>query len=193
MEQIFSLQTMIINSGVEEGGESALPLLESQKCWKTSRPTCTGNLHDPTPHRQEAPACSPMAAAIHPGQPMALDPCELPATPPQLQYPEHIIQLVGRLYGAQPAPACAATVEPGELAQPFLCPLSSPHSTQYTSSVAPDHSKGWDKARKRVEGLLLATVCHRPKAQQRDTAKVLEMGHHRVSATKKNLQEILNI
>lgn len=58
---------------------------------------------------------------------------------------------------------------PGSWLNPSsLCPLSSPHSTQYTSSVVPDHSKGWDKARKRVGGLLLATVCHRPKAQQRD-------------------------
>lgn len=82
MEQIFSLQTMIINGGVEEWGGSALPLRESQKCWKTGRPICTGNLHGPTPHRQGAPACSPMAAAIHPPQPVALDLCELPATAP---------------------------------------------------------------------------------------------------------------
>lgn len=50
MEQILSPQTMIINSGVKECRGSALPLLESQKCWKTSRTTCAGNLHDPSPH-----------------------------------------------------------------------------------------------------------------------------------------------
>lgn len=90
MEQIFSPQTLIINSGMECGG-SALPLLESQKCWKTSRPTCAGNLHDPTPRKQGKAAWSPVPAAIHPSQPVPLDPCEPPATPPQPQYPEHII------------------------------------------------------------------------------------------------------
>lgn len=73
---------MSANSGVEEEGGSALPLLESQKCWKTSRPTCAGNLQDPSPHRQGAAACSPVPAAIHPPEPSV----SYQLTPPQLQY-----------------------------------------------------------------------------------------------------------